>query len=361
MKTRVVAVLLLITIGYNAFSQVILKPSDQEKLIEERFEYIRSLKNYVGNIYWKDFVGNSFPGTLVYFADSASYFVNPSPEMKDKVSKYSVLENDYDWSIWKLKMPFDSTPYVMETQFQFNPKAKVFINYRRPVLFCSSPEWIRREKEHINNTQLWSIALLHELYHQYQYSNDAILTYVLRLYDEKKWLDMDSLQVFYLKDNLFKDSIKVENDLLEKAVAATSLDEEKKIYTQFLKVRANRQKDFLKKYKYTLVNIENFWEKLEGTSLMMEKILKENFTKVAPPPYIVEHDEMYSKDFAFNEKEKSEIQFYSELDDKRFYIGTTGYNLVQLLEKNKVAYKENLYKYASLPLDLQLKYFYRIK
>jgi len=176
------------------------KIQEQEKLIEERFEYIKLIKSFVGKIYWKDFSANSFPGTIVYFNDSASYFINPLSEMKDKVSKYSVLENEYDWSIWKLRMPFDSTPYVMETQFQFNPKAKVYINYRRPVLFCSSPELMKREKENITNTQQWSIALMHELYHQYQYSNEAILTYVLRLYDEKKWMDMDSLQVLYLKD-----------------------------------------------------------------------------------------------------------------------------------------------------------------
>ena len=361
MKSRIVALVLFFAVGYSASAQLILKPTEQEKLIEERFEYIKLIKSFVGKIYWKDFSVNSFPGTIVYFNDSASYFINPLSEMKDKVSKYSVLENEYDWSIWKLRMPFDSTPYVMETQFQFNPKAKVYINYRRPVLFCSSPELMKREKENITNTQQWSIALMHELYHQYQYSNEAILTYVLRLYDEKKWMDMDSLQVLYLKDKSFKDSVKLENDLLERAVAATSMQEEIKLYTQFLKVRANRQRDFVKKYKDNISNIESFWEKLEGTCLKMERILKEDFTQITPPPYIVEHDGMYAQNFSFNEKDKSEIHFYNELDDKRFYIGTTGYNLVQLLEKNNVPYKENLYKYASLPLDLQLKYFYKIK
>jgi hypothetical protein len=94
---------------------------------------------------------------------------------------------------------------------------------------------------------------------------------------------------------------------------------------------------------------------------MMEKQLKENFAEIKPTDYLVENDVMYNKSFAFNEKDISEIQFYSDLDDERFYVGATGFNMVQLLEKNKVPYKDNFFSYASLPLDLQLKYFYKIK
>lgn len=106
---------------------------------------------------------------------------------------------------------------------------------------------------------------------------------------------------------------------------------------------------------------ENFWEKLEGSCLMMEKQLKDNFQNIVPNDYILNNDPMYNRLFAFNEKQKEEIQFYNELDDSRFYVGTTGFNMVQLLEKNKVPYKDNFFSYASLPLDLQLKYFYKIK
>ena len=142
---------------------------------------------------------------------------------------------------------------------------------------------------------------------------------------------------------------------------AVFLWQQAKLFTKFLKLRENRIKDFLKKKKINISIAENLWEKLEGTSLMMEELLKENFNQIQPPPYITENDAMYNKGFAFNEKEQSEIQFYSELDDKRFYVGSTGYNMVRLLEKNKVDYKDNFFSYASLPLQLQLKYFYKIK
>jgi hypothetical protein len=360
MKIKILTCLLLVSIFFNGQAQI-FKPNAEEKLITERFEYIRIIKKYIGNLFWKNFSNNEFPGTVVYFTDSASYFINPLPEMKDKVSKYSILENDYDWNIWKLRMPLDSAKFVMETQFQFDPKTKGYINYRTPVLFCSSPELTRKEKEKINTTQEWSIAMMHELYHQYQYSNEAILTYVLRLYQEKKMIDMDSMQGIYLRNQSFRDTIKKENELLKQAVEAGSIEEEKKLFSQFLKLRAKRNLEYFKKHKFWMNTPENFWEKLEGTCLMMEKQLKDNFQNILPNNYILNNDPMYNRLFAFNEKQKEEIQFYNELDDSRFYVGTTGFNMVQLLEKNKVPYKDNFFSYASLPLDLQLKYFYKIK
>ncbi len=339
----------------------ILQPTEQEKLITERFEYIRQIKNYIGELYWNNFAKNDFPGTIVYFTDSASYFIHPLPEMKEKVSKYSLLYNDYDWNIWKLRMPLDSAKFVMETTFQFDPKAKEYINYRTPVLFCSSPELTKKEKVVIGTTQEWSIALMHELYHQYQYANEAILTYVLRLYQEKKMIDMDSLQTIYLSNQAFRDTVALENELLKKAYASTSIEEEKQLFTRFLKLRSKRNLDYFKKKKFWITTPENFWEKLEGSCLMMEKQLKENFNKIPPTDYIIKNDPMYDKAFAFKETDPSEISFYTELKDENFYVGTTGYNMVRLLEKHKVPYKDNFFSYASLPLDLQLKYYYKIK
>ena len=83
MKLRVLSVLLFFAICFQAQAQII-KPSPEEKLITERFEYIRIIKKYIGNLFWKNFSNNDFPGTVVYFSDSASYFINPLPEMKEK-------------------------------------------------------------------------------------------------------------------------------------------------------------------------------------------------------------------------------------------------------------------------------------
>lgn len=349
---------LFITNGVNA---QVLKPTENEQLIIERFEYLKNIKEYIGNAFWSSFATNQFPGTVVYFTDSSSYFINPKPEMAGKVSKYAILENEYDWNIWKLRMPLDSAKFVMETQFQFDSKTKNYINYRTPVLFCSSPELTQKEKVVINTLQEWSVAAMHEMFHQYQYSNEAIMTYVLRLYEEKKMIDMDSLQGIYLSNQAFRDTLAKENNLLKQALAATSFDQEKKLFAEFLKLRGKRNMEYFKKKKFWVNTPENFWEKLEGTALMVEQQLKENIQKITPPPYIVEHDKMYNPNFLYDEKEKSEEQFYSELNDERYYVGTTGYNMVRLLEKNKVDYKNNFFNYASLPLEMQLKYFYKIK
>jgi hypothetical protein len=128
-----------------------------------------------------------------------------------------------------------------------------------------------------------------------------------------------------------------------------------------LKLRAKRNLDYFKKKKFYVSTPENLWEKLEGTNLMMEKQLKENFKDIMPTDYVLKSDPLYDPSFVFDVKELSEIQFYTEMDDERYYVGATGFNMVQLLEKNNVPYKDNFFSYASLPLDLQLKYFYKIK
>ncbi len=128
MNKKILWCVMLFVGSFQLVNAQILQPTEQEKLITERFEYIRQIKNYIGELYWNNFAKNDFPGTIVYFTDSASYFIHPLPEMKDKVSKYSLLYNDYDWNIWKLRMPLDSAKFVMETTFQFDPKAKEYIN-----------------------------------------------------------------------------------------------------------------------------------------------------------------------------------------------------------------------------------------
>lgn len=202
---------------------------------------------------------------------------------------------------------------------------------------------------------------MHELYHQFQYSNEAILTYVLRLYQEKKMIDMDSMQTIYLKNPEFRDTLQRENELLKRAVKAGSFEEEKKLFAEFLRLRSKRNIAYFKKKKFYIQTPENFWEKLEGTCLMMEKQLKENFKNIKTTEYIIKNDPMYEPGFVFDESEQSEKSFYTELSDTIPYVGATGFNMVQLLEKNKVPYKDNFFNYASLPLDLQLKYFYKIK
>ncbi len=336
----------------------VVQPNEEEKLIAQRFEYIRQIKQYTGGLYWNDLVGNNFPGTIAYFSKSASYFINPQPQMKDKVSSYTVLENQFDWNIWRLRMPYDSAGFVIVTQFQYAPKSKGFINYMTPVLFCSSPEITKKEKPEYTNVQLWSIALMREMFRQYQYSNTAMLTYVIRLNQEHRLLDKDSLQGIFRNNSDFRDTLKTENELLKRALAASSFEEEKKIFTEYLRLRNKRVATYFKQKKFMVNVSEELWEKLEGTAVMQEKIMKENFNKVPVPDFIIKNDPLYDASFTFTDSENTS---YSDFRNNANYIDVTGYNMVLLLEKNKVSYKANFFNYASLPLHMQLKYFYKIK
>lgn len=361
MKTIITSLLISFSLCVLAEAPVqMVQANAADKLVTDRMEYLRTMKNIVGELYWPKLVNNDFPNTVVYFADTVSYFIHPQPKMKSQVSKYTVMENEYDWNIWRMHMPLDSAPYVIETQFQFiNPKKeKHYINYKTPVLFISSPELMVKKNDKLTSTQAWSIPVMHQLFRQFQYANEAMITYAMRLYEEKKMVEIDSLQGIYRNVPIFKDTLNAENELLKKALAATSIEEEKALFTEFLRLRAKRYTQYNKENKTWVSAAENFWEKMEGTCEMMEKILKENFQNVPQSEKLLTSDSMYVQSYTMPIEEAS---YYSELKDDKFYVGTTGYNMLRLLEKNKIPYKDNFFSYASLSLDLQLKYFYKIQ
>jgi hypothetical protein len=201
---------------------------------------------------------------------------------------------------------------------------------------------------------------MREMFRQYQYSNSAMMSYVIRLEQEKRKLDKDSLQGIYRMNSDYRDTLKLENELLKLAVAAASIDEEKKFFSDFLRLRSKRIAAYFKQKKFMVNASEELWEKLEGTAVMQEKIMKENFNKVPVPDYLIKNDPMYDPAYVFNDASAADNS-YSDLTDDKPYVDVTGYNMIMLLEKNKVSYKDNFFNYASLPLHLQLKYFYKIK
>ncbi|MBP6048144.1 MAG: hypothetical protein KA457_01625 [Chitinophagales bacterium] len=359
MKAFSLIILFVLTLNVNAGQPPvqIVQASTADKLVTDRMEYLRTMKNYVGELYWKKMIGDDFPSTVVYFADTVSYFIHPFPKMKNQVSKYTVMENEYDWTIWRMHMPLDSAPYVIETQFQFNPKKeKYYINYRTPVLFISSPELMQKKDAKITSTQAWSIPVMHQLFRQFQYANEAMMVYAIRLYEEGKMYEIDSMQGIYRNHALFRDTLQLENEILKKALAASSVETEKELFTEFLRLRAKRHTLYNKEKKTWVSAAENFWEKLEGTCVRMEEKLKENFHNIPISEKLAASDTLYVKDFSITNEDNN-----SELKDDKYYVGTTGYNMLKLLEKNKVPYQENFFSYASLSLEMQLKYFYKIQ
>jgi hypothetical protein len=47
--------LMLAVLSVTEMQAQIIKPNAEEKLITERFEYIRIIKKHIGNLFWKNF------------------------------------------------------------------------------------------------------------------------------------------------------------------------------------------------------------------------------------------------------------------------------------------------------------------
>lgn len=339
----------------------LIEPTEKEVLIIERIKYLNDLRRFAGNLFWKDFAANEFVGTTVYFSDSNAYFINPEPSVLDKVSKYKIINNKYDYNVLKLATPYDVPTYIIETVFETEDGNKKNINYMLPILFCSSPEISAELQPELVHTQDWATSVFHELYHQYQFKETAIYNYLNSFIKQNRMLTKDSMQSIYENNWSFKDSLIKENDLLLKAINAKSLEEEKKYFTEFLKTRTKRRSEFYKQKKITIGPIEEIWEKLEGTALYIDAILKENFAKIPVNEYLLTNDKYYKKENIYDGYSINTAKDYTSITDAKHYFGATGVNLVRLLEKNNVDYKSNFFKYASMPLSTQLKYFYKIK
>jgi hypothetical protein len=338
-----------------------VEPNAKEKLMIERINYLNSLRKFAGNLFWEDFGKNDFIGTIVYFTDSNAYFINPEPSVLEKVSKYKKLENEYDYSVLKLVTPYDQPTYIIETVFETEDGNRKNINYMLPILFCSSPEITAALQPEIIATQEWATSAFHELYHQYQFKETAIYNYLNSFIKQNRMFTKDSMQSIYENNWSYKDSLIKENDLLLKAINASSVAEEKKYFTEFLKTRNKRRTEFYKQKKITIGPIEEIWEKLEGTALYIDAVLKENFSNLIENKYLLENDKSFRKENIYQNYKLDTATDYTSINDAKHYFGATGINLVRLLEKNNVDYKTNFFKYASMPLSTQLKYFYKIK
>ena len=336
-------------------------PSSQEVLIANRIEYLNHLRKFAGDLFWKDFSNDSSVGTIVYFTASASYFFHPDPVVMEKTeNKFEIVASPTPTKMLRLKNPFDSAVNVMETEFEYEDYAKNKIDYKNPVLFCTSTEDIATYDPKINSTEDWVIIALHQYYHQFQYKHDAVFNYILSLTKQNRILNMDTLQGIFRSNWAFHDTLLLENQNLLNALNSTSMEQEKAYYKEFLRLRDKRRAEYNKKYKFQIGIPEDFWEKMEGTAQYLEAATKMHFADFPVDSVLVETDPMYKSNNIFQDFSFDTAPEYYDSKDAIYYLGATGFNLVRLLEKNKVDYKDNFFNYASLPLHLQLKYFYKL-
>ncbi len=360
MKLNKIAVAILLFI-FSKDSFGIVFPSAEEVLIANRIQYLNNMRKFAGDLFWPDFANDSSVGAVVYFTHKSSYLFNADQASIDKIEgKYDVIVNPNNTKMLRLENPFDSAVYVMETQFDYDDSRKNRIDYKKPTLFCTSTEAIAGYSQNVKTTEDWTVSVLHEYYHQYQLRHDAVFNYVLSLLKQKTILTRDTLQGIFRTNQSYHDTLMRENDNLLKAIAATSLEEEKGYFKEFLRLRNKRYQEYNKKYK-TQINIpEDFWEKMEGTAQFMEATTRLNFSKFPVDSTLLETDPMYHGNAAFEGFSFDTAPEFYNPPDAVYYLEATGFNLVRLLEKNKVEYKGNFFNYASLPLHMQLKYFYKL-
>lgn len=342
-------------------AKAVVFPTSYEVLIAQRIEYLNRLRKFSADLFWKDFGGDSAVGPVVYFTASASYFFNPNQLVLDRVDgKYEIVASPAKTKMLKLKNPFDSAVNIMEAQFEYEESLKNRISYRNPVLFLSSTEDIANYDHNIRSTEDWAFSALHEYFHQYQFRHDAIYNYIMSLVKQKRIMNRDTLQGIYRTNQAFHDTLVLENECLLKALAATDIEQEKTYYKEFLRLRNKRRMEYSKEHKFQFNIPEDFWEKIEGTSQYLEAVAKKYISQFPVDSVLLETDPMYKAHAGFLNFSFDTAPEYYDCQQANYYLGATGFNLVRLLEKHQVEYKDNFFNYASLPLHMQLKYFYKL-
>ncbi len=194
--------------------------------------------------------------------------------------------------------------------------------------------------------------VIHETFHLYQHSMQAHHNQLKTLISNDTYISQEELGEIFKDNTWFSNSVRKENELILSALSEINPDKVKKDINFFLKTREKRRVKYLKDYKYDIAPIECLNEASEGGA----RYIVFN-TKI----YLKESSidkEILSVDTCYNSNQK--YLNYSLENNKNFcyphsrYFYVTGFNMIRLLEKLEISFKDSLYTKSPLYLEYYL-------
>ncbi len=302
-----------------------------------------------GISYWPSLVG--FRGPWVYVTNEGQYLVNHKKKWKGfKPTDLSNIKNP-DKNIfniqWRNKQQvtlkeedFNSDPVFVFNSISTNKKD---LDYNFPITYASSIEIVKKVVP-LKDTEDWMSLFLHEVFHQFQFSNKDIFSHFEQLKSKDNYLDSTELADIYKKHDWYKLFLLEENRLLLKARNTKEINQKKKHLLEFFEIRKKRREKYFHETGKDIAELEAFWELIEGGARYFEyatfRVLKGSKTNLELKKY----DTLYGGNRRYTENINIDLMENLDIDIKRTrYFYTTGFNLYLLLEQLNTNYNSVLF------------------
>ena len=281
-----------------------------------RLQYVYVLKKVINNRVWPGFADKENDVPLIYYDDTCCYVVNPSDKIQTLYKTENVFQN-YDVAIFKMQR-IDNIPFHMHVTITDEEGR---IDYRTPVMRCSSLEQTRKTIPDVTTVREWVTMVMHEYFHGFQFKQDGFLDAYEKAFAA---CHQDTLSALQAQHEWYRQSILQENELLLKAIDEANLDKVKAHIRKFFELRDGRRDRMRKEQNTDIAAAEQYMEITEGSARYIEYRLYE-----------------YFGDFSL-----SEAKWLYTIGKNYYYA--TGFNLLRLLDKLGIEYHSYIFKDVSV-------------
>lgn len=315
-----------------------------EQIIFARLAFVYNLKPLVANKIWKNFDNKLYDVPLIYYTDSTSYVTNPTIDFLRIFHPKLVFKNS-KIAIYKTLKRVDTIPFHMETSLSSGSPSDDY-DYHSPFMKCSSYEITSRIVPNTKSTEYWVTMLVHEYFHGFQYKHKSYIDSTIAFLSS---LSEDSLSKIYQKNEWFQKKIKAENYFLLQAIHSTNQSEINKNITRFFEIRKDRRSLFKRRFNYAIDEYEKKFETMEGTARYVEFKLHSEFATLKPDKKLKNIDSSFHSFYVFKNYKIQNDPWLYKVGKRYFY--STGFNMVRLLDKLKINYRDRLFKEGNLTLE----------
>lgn len=317
--------------------------NEHESLIDQSYfrhlNYLITIKNEVAQNHWPDFAENDFYAPAVYFTKKNAFILNPNEHIRKITDRPQELTFN--------KVPVIKLPetYTDTTRLRFNngiTSDSTAFNYMQPVLYFQSYELTKKFIPDLVDVQDWSIMVIHELFHSYEWSIPEMFEYAKTTSRKHMPGGPDKFLGSYHQDlEWYKESVKQENELL-KAIWIDGADLIQNL-NKYDSMRNQRIERIKREYDVDIRIAEDYEITIEGQARYFESLVKRYLSENDPEaPFLTQEDKEVITNM-FNEYDVAKDRNLFNIYNNRYYY-VLGYNISMILEKYNVDFKNSIFR-----------------
>ena len=288
--------------------------------------YLLNVKNETAQKYWPDFAKQDFHQPIVYYTRENTFVLNPNEHI---LNNFDYQEVGNFNKVLVIKLP-DSLNETTSLQFHTGVTSdSTQLNYKQPILYFQSYELTKKFlQDDLKDLEDWSIMVIHELFHGYQWSKPEMLNH-------RRALSMpggpDEFLGSYHRDlDWYKESVEKENDLLKAIwIDGANLIQNLKQFDSLRDLRIERIK---KEFDVDIRAAEDYEITIEGNARYSESLMKRYLAQNRPDASFLTDEDKKSIINMFDGYDVSIDKALFDIYNSRYYY-QIGYNISMILEK----------------------------